>query len=105
MPWREASPMDQRTQFVADHLRDVMSITELGRYGPLPAFRDKNLQGCQMLGVVSVRVVRQRSVHGIAQGLLQGAPGSEVLLLEFLDELYNATVRPIPGRQHFCRPE
>jgi len=29
MPWREASPMDQRTQFIADHLRDVMSITEL----------------------------------------------------------------------------
>src|SRR5438034_4927212 len=29
MPWREASPMDQRTQFIADHLRDVRSITEL----------------------------------------------------------------------------
>ena len=29
MPWREASPMDQRTQFIADHLRDVVSITEL----------------------------------------------------------------------------
>src|SRR2546427_2314315 len=29
MPWREASPMDQRTQFIADHLRDVLSITEL----------------------------------------------------------------------------
>ncbi|MGH2611025.1 MAG: IS481 family transposase, partial [Tepidiformaceae bacterium] len=29
MPWKEASPMDQRTQFIADHLRDVLSITEL----------------------------------------------------------------------------
>jgi putative transposase len=29
MPWREASPMDQRTQFIADDLRDVLSITEL----------------------------------------------------------------------------
>src|SRR5216117_500863 len=29
MPWREASPMDQRTQFIADHLRDALSITEL----------------------------------------------------------------------------
>jgi putative transposase len=29
MPWREASPMDQRTQFIADHLRDAWSITEL----------------------------------------------------------------------------
>ena len=29
MPWRDASPMDQRTQFIADHLRDTVSITEL----------------------------------------------------------------------------
>jgi putative transposase len=29
MPWKEASPMDQRTQFIADHLREVLSITEL----------------------------------------------------------------------------
>jgi putative transposase len=29
MPWREASPMDQRTQFIADHLRDTLTITEL----------------------------------------------------------------------------
>ena len=29
MPWRDASPMDQRTQFIADHLRDTLSITEL----------------------------------------------------------------------------
>jgi transposase-like protein len=29
MPWREASPMDQRTRFIADHLRDAGSITEL----------------------------------------------------------------------------
>src|SRR5262249_43043343 len=29
MPCRVASPMDQRTQFIADFLRDVLSITEL----------------------------------------------------------------------------
>ena len=29
MPWRAASPMDQRTQFIADFLRDALSITEL----------------------------------------------------------------------------
>src|SRR5512132_920114 len=29
MPWKEASPMDQRTQFIADHLREELSITEL----------------------------------------------------------------------------
>lgn len=34
MPWRQASPMDQRTQFIADHLRDTWPITELcERYG------------------------------------------------------------------------
>jgi putative transposase len=34
MPWRAASPMDQRTQFIADHLRDTLSLTELcGLYG------------------------------------------------------------------------
>ncbi len=29
MPWRETSPMDQKTQFIADYLRDSLSITEL----------------------------------------------------------------------------
>jgi len=29
MPWSETSPMDQRTQFIADHLRGVLSTTEL----------------------------------------------------------------------------
>jgi transposase len=29
MPWKEASPVDQRTQFIADFLRDALSITEL----------------------------------------------------------------------------
>jgi hypothetical protein len=29
MPWTEASPMDQRTQFSANHLRDTLTITEL----------------------------------------------------------------------------
>lgn len=29
MPWKEASPMDQRRQFIAAYLRDVLSITEL----------------------------------------------------------------------------
>ena len=29
MPWNQTSPMDQRTQFIADFLREVLSITEL----------------------------------------------------------------------------
>ena len=34
MPWSETSPMDQKTQFIADYLRECFSITELcDRYG------------------------------------------------------------------------
>src|SRR6266568_4717517 len=34
MPWSQTSPMDQRTQFIADYLRKVLSVTELcGLYG------------------------------------------------------------------------
>lgn len=29
MPWSELSPMDQRVQFIADYLRDILSVTEL----------------------------------------------------------------------------
>lgn len=29
MPWSQTSPMDQRTQFISDYLRDVLSVTEL----------------------------------------------------------------------------
>ena len=29
MPWSQTSPMDQRTQFIAEHMRQVLSITEL----------------------------------------------------------------------------
>jgi len=29
MPWRQTSPMNQRTQFIADFLRQTLSITEL----------------------------------------------------------------------------
>lgn len=29
MPWSETSPMDQRMQFIADYLRDTLTITEL----------------------------------------------------------------------------
>jgi putative transposase len=29
MPWRQTSPMDQKTQLIADYLRDRLSVTEL----------------------------------------------------------------------------
>jgi len=29
MPWNQTSPMDQRTQFIADYLRQTFSIMEL----------------------------------------------------------------------------
>ena len=31
MPWRDSSPMDLKTQFVADYLRQMLSISELSR--------------------------------------------------------------------------
>jgi hypothetical protein len=34
MPWEQSLPMDQKTQFVAEYLRDTISFTELcDRYG------------------------------------------------------------------------
>jgi hypothetical protein len=33
MPWSQLSPMDQKTQFIADYLRRSLSITELFRHG------------------------------------------------------------------------
>ena len=34
MPWRHTSPLDQKTQFIADYLRERLSMTELcERYG------------------------------------------------------------------------
>ena len=29
MPWSQTSPMDQKTQFIADFLRQTLSVTEL----------------------------------------------------------------------------
>ena len=29
MPWSQTSPMDQKTQFIADYLREVLSVSEL----------------------------------------------------------------------------
>ena len=29
MPWSQTTPMDEKTKFIADHLRGVFSITEL----------------------------------------------------------------------------
>ena len=29
MPWRDSSPMDLKTQFIADYLRQMLSISEL----------------------------------------------------------------------------
>ena len=29
MPWSQTMPMDQRVQFIADYLRDTLSMTEL----------------------------------------------------------------------------
>jgi putative transposase len=42
MPWRHTSPMDQQTPFLADYLRDRLSVTELcTRYGVSRTTADK----------------------------------------------------------------
>ena len=56
MPWRHASPMDQRTQFMADYLREVLSITEL----------------CTMYGIT-----RKTGYKWIERYLRQGPAGLE----------------------------
>jgi len=44
MPWSQTSPMDQRTQFIADFLRQVLSITELcDLYGVSRKTADRSL--------------------------------------------------------------
>lgn len=54
MPWRETSPMDQRTQFIADYLRETLSVTEL----------------CQLYGVA-----RKTAYKWIDRYLRQGPAG------------------------------
>ena len=46
MPWSQTTPMDQKTQFIADYLREIFSFSELcARYG---VSRD-GLQACRAL--------------------------------------------------------
>ena len=74
MPWSRTSPMDQKTQFIADYLRQRQSITELctnfgisrktgykwiDRY-PRSGGR---LQRCEAEG--SVGLVIQNELHGM----------------------------------------
>lgn len=54
MPWRETSPMDQRTQFIADYRRETLSVTEL----------------CQLYGVA-----RKTAYKWIDRYLRQGPAG------------------------------
>lgn len=56
MPWSETSPMDQRTQFIADYLRDTLAVTEL----------------CQLYGVS-----RKTAYKWIDRYLRQGPAGLE----------------------------
>jgi putative transposase len=56
MPWRRTSPMDQKTQFIADYLRRTLSITEL----------------CALYGVS-----RKTGYKWIERSLTSGPPGLE----------------------------
>jgi putative transposase len=56
MPWRQTSPMDQKTQFIADYLRRTLSMTEL----------------CTLYGVS-----RKTGYKWIDRDLKSGPPGLE----------------------------
>ena len=56
MPWSQTSPMDQRTQFIADFLRQVLSVAEL----------------CELYGVS-----RKTAYKWIERYLRQGPAGLE----------------------------
>ena len=52
MPWSQMSPMEQRTQLIADYLRDLLSVTELCElYGVRRKTGYKWLQRAQEQGV------------------------------------------------------
>jgi len=76
MPWKEASPVDQRTQSIADFLRDALSITEL----------------CALYGVS-----RKTGYQWIDRYLCQGPAGLE----EIDDGIWNVYFGPLRlGRLH-----
>src|SRR5215813_1810435 len=76
MPWKEASPGDQRTQSIADFLRDALSITEL----------------CALYGVS-----RKTGYQWIDRYLCQGPTGLE----EIDDGIWNVYFGPLRlGRLH-----
>ena len=56
MPWRETSSMDQKTQFIADYLRETLAVTEL----------------CQLYGIS-----RKTAYKWIDRYLRQGPVGLE----------------------------
>jgi len=60
MPWRKASPMDQRTQFIADYLRDSLAITEPCEIRGVPQDR------LQVDRALPPRPFKLRSAHPIA---------------------------------------
>ncbi len=50
MPWNDTSPMNLRTQFIADFLRHSQSITELCRYCPSKVFHTLREYRCRFFG-------------------------------------------------------
>src|SRR3989442_8221447 len=76
MPWRNASPMDQRTQFIADYLRDSLAITELcEHYGLSRKTGYKWIERYLRHGPAGLRSRRpRRSPNPTAAGIARGIP-------------------------------
>ncbi len=64
MPWREVKPMQQRLFFIADHLREVSSITELcGHYGIARKTAYKWIARFEAMGVEGLNEQSRRPVN------------------------------------------
>ena len=58
MPWSQTSPMDQRTQFIADYLRGCLSITDLCHFKGLYDEMGGARRQARHFGVLSVLTSR-----------------------------------------------
>src|SRR5262245_39516914 len=116
MPWRAASPMDQRIQFIADFLRDALSITELcALYGVSRKTGYKWIDRCLRHGPAGLEEQSRRprrSPHQTSEEIVAAVlearrrhptwGGTKLLAPQAPSAL--AVARPIDGLRHPAAP-